>query len=189
MVIASSMWCHGSHCTLGQSHGKCHLQSPGQTDETNLHVSNQELSETKKILTSNISHIPSVSHDLFFPPCFIHCTLSSTLFLKFPGNIHYDHSFSTHSLPSLSPCGTRRLPTPTDVRLRHMTCFGQWNISRCQSSRDLKFAWGFWLDPFCWRDLLQQHALGIFCSFHIGPWSSTKPGTKHRKPTVRNKTT
>lgn len=56
---------------------------------------------------------------------------------------------------------------PTEVGLGQVTCFGQWSISRCNSSRDLKFAVGFDLTWFA----LVIYRENTSCSFNIGPRS------------------
>lgn len=79
-----------------------------------------------------------------------------TLSLRFPGNTHYDHLFSTYSLPCLSPPPPPAVgggDFPSGAGPGHLPCFHQWNTSRCSRSRGLKFACGFWFDLVCSKNM------------------------------------
>jgi hypothetical protein len=70
---------------------------------------------------------------------------------------------------------------PTSIGLNHVTCYGQWIISRSNRCTGLKLASGFCLGLLCSSDLLWDHALGIWGSINrnqdgahlnpLTPWS------------------
>lgn len=70
---------------------------------------NWRLSEIYK---SGFWFLNSHTCNIFFLPVFLHHTLSSNLFLKISRNNHYDHLFSTYSLPPRFHYGKRSLLTP-----------------------------------------------------------------------------
>ena len=108
----------------------------------------------------------------FFLPVFLDHTVCHPL--TFPGNTQYDRLFSTQPLPlPTSPLSLWEVETsyPPDFGLGHVTCFGQWNVSSCNS---LLVAFGLTSFAQVVHHVRTHPGDSLLCSLGMGPRPSTQ---------------